>query len=91
MSSATSLDLLDFPLPGFGDICVLDQTGDSRIQWDQNDPEQVAKAQMQFDEFRRLNPGSLAYKRNAAGENEVIHAFDPSFERIVLHKRMIGG
>jgi hypothetical protein len=71
-------------------LCVLDSSGDSRIQWDQSNPEEVAKAQLRFDELKKL--GYLAYKVNKRGDKgEVIDKFDPSAERIVLHAAMVGG
>jgi len=71
-------------------MCVLDETGDSRIQWDPSNPEEVAKAQLRFEELTKK--GYLAYKVNKKGDRgEVILAFDPSAERIILHSAMVGG
>lgn len=73
-----------------GNLCVLDDTGDSRIQWDPASPEEVAKAQLRFDELKRK--GYLAYKVNKRGDRgEVLQAFDPAAERIILHSPMVGG
>jgi hypothetical protein len=72
------------------DLCVLDATGDSRIQWDTTNPEEVAKAQARFEEFKAKR--YLAYKVNKKGDRgEVIDQFDPAAERIILHSPMIGG
>ena len=38
---------------GSGVLCVLDETGDSRFQWDQTKPEEVAKAQAKFEELKK--------------------------------------
>ena len=71
-------------------LCVLDESGDSRMQWDKDDAAQVAKAQARFNELK--GQGYLAYKVNKkGGQGEVITAFDASAERIILHKQMIGG
>lgn len=73
-----------------GSLCVLDETGDTRMQWDRNNPEEVAKAEARFKELKAK--GFMAYKVNKKGEaGEVITAFDPSAERIILHSQMIGG
>jgi hypothetical protein len=75
---------------GQGTLCILDESGDSRIQWDRNNPEQVAAAQSRFNELRAKR--YLAYKVDAkGGQGEVIDKFDPSAERIILHAPMIGG
>ena len=71
-------------------LSILDENGDSRIQWDRNDPAQIAAARARFDELRARN--YLAYKVDASGnQGEVIDKFDPKAERIVLHQQMVGG
>jgi len=78
------------PISALNILCILDSSGDSRIQWNQSNPEEVAKAQLRFDELRKQ--GYLAYKVNKKGDKgEVIDVFDPSAERILLHSAMIGG
>lgn len=73
-----------------GTLNILDESGDSRIQWDRNDPQQVAAARARFDELRAQR--YLAYKVNAdGGQGEVITQFDPDAERIILHRQMVGG
>jgi hypothetical protein len=72
------------------ELIVLDETGDSRIQWNKNDPDQVAAAQARFAELKTR--GYLAYRVDPSGrQGEVIDKFDPAAERIILHQRMIGG
>jgi len=79
--------LLDAAL---GELNILDDTGDSRIQWDRNNSEQVAAAEARFNELKAKR--YLAYKVDASGrQGEVIDKFDPNAERIILHSQMIGG
>jgi hypothetical protein len=69
---------------------VLDDTGDTRMQWDRSNPAEVAKAEARFNDLKAK--GFLAYKVNKKGDmGEVLSAFDPSAERIILHSQMIGG
>lgn len=71
-------------------LCILDESGDSRMQWNPDDPAEVAKAQARFDEYKKK--GYLAYKvNNKGGQGEVLHAFDANAERIILHSNMVGG
>ena len=71
-------------------LCVLDDSGDSRMQWNKNDPEQVAKARARFDELRKK--GYLGYKVDKSGGiGEVLQAFDVNAERIIMHSQMVGG
>jgi hypothetical protein len=69
-----------------GTLNILDESGDSRIQWNKDNPEQVAAAKARFDELKAK--GYLAYD---ASTNEVMQSFDPGAERLILHQRMVGG
>lgn len=74
----------------FGVLCTMDETGDSPMQWDKNNPEQVAKARGRFDDL--IKQGYLGYKVNAKGDKgSVLSAFDPSAERIIMAPPMVGG
>lgn len=73
-----------------GTMNIMDDTGDSRIQWDPKNPAEVAKAEARFRELKAK--GFLAYKVGKDGkQGEVIAAFDPTAERIILHSQMVGG
>lgn len=86
----STLAVPETALVPLGSLCILDDSGDSRIQWDRNNPAEVAKAQAKFDELKAK--GYLAYRVNRKGDaGEVLDAFDPTAERIILHARMIGG
>ncbi len=71
-------------------LCVLDESGDSRMQWDKDKPEEIAKAQARFEELKKL--GYLAYSVTKKGDRgTVIEKFDASAERIIMHKALVGG
>lgn len=71
-------------------LCILDDSGDSRMQWDKNDPTQVAKAEARFNELKAK--GYLAYSVNKKGDKgEVLQAFDAAAERIIMHSALVGG
>ena len=75
---------------GHGVLCLLDESGDSRMQWDKNDPAQVAKAEARFKELKAK--GYMGYSVNKKGDmGEVLAAFDPSAERIIMHSPLVGG
>lgn len=72
------------------EIIELDHSGDSRMQWDRNNPESVAAAKARFDGLKAK--GHLAYKVDkSGGQGEVLQDFDPDAERIIMAARMIGG
>lgn len=74
----------------FGLLCAMDDTGDSRIQWERSDPLQVEKARLRFDELKKK--GYMAYSVNSKGDQGVVLGdFDPTAERIIMHSQMIGG
>lgn len=74
-----------------GTLCVMDESGDTRMQWNRNNPAEVAKAEVRFKELKVK--GFLAYKVNKKGGamDEILHTFDPTAERIICHSPMIGG
>lgn len=73
-----------------GTLSVLDTTGDTRLMWDKNNPDEVAHARQRFEELKALK--YLAYRVNKKGDQgEVIHKFDPEAERIILHAQNVGG
>jgi acetyl-CoA carboxylase beta subunit len=78
-------------LEAVSELCILDESGDSRMQWDRNNPQQVAEAKARFNELKAKH--YLAYKVDPAsgGQGEVIHDFDPKAERIILHQQNVGG
>jgi hypothetical protein len=70
------------------ELSVLDLSGDTRLQWNSKNAEEVAQARKKFDEFR--TNGYAAYKATKAG-SELIHNFEPDAERVILRPPMIGG
>lgn len=73
-----------------GTMATLDNTGDTRLQWDKVNEAEVATAREKFDEFRRR--GFAAFRVNAQGvQDKQIDQFDPTAERIILVPQMVGG
>lgn len=71
-------------------LAIMDDTGDTRVQWDRTDSQQVAKARAKFDELKKR--GYMAYSVNKKGDmGEIINNFDENAERIIMHSQMIGG
>jgi hypothetical protein len=86
---ATAVEVVD-TRPSIGNLNVLDKSGDVRVQWDRSNPEEIAKAQATFKQYRA--EGYLAYKVNKKGDaGEVITDFDTTAERIILAPQMKGG
>lgn len=69
---------------------IIDRTGDTRLQWNKNRADEVKAAKERFDSYKAK--GYLAYKVNKAGDQgEVLQAFDPSAERVIMTPQSIGG
>jgi hypothetical protein len=72
------------------EMAILDQSGDTRLQWDKDDPDSVASAEARFNELKAKR--FLAYTVNKKGtQGEVIQKFDPNAERIILTPPPVGG
>lgn len=90
MSNAAVVDIVVPELEYTGTLCVLDPSGDTRMQWDKNDPAQVEAARKRFDEMRAK--GYMAYSVSRSGRQDtVLHAFDPDAERVIMQKPHVGG
>ena len=73
-----------------GSLCIMDNSGDSRMQWNKSDPQQIAAAKARFDELKAKS--FLAYTVDQQGrQGEVIDRFDPNAEQIIMHSPMAGG
>ena len=69
---------------------VMDKTGDTRIEWDPSNKDEVKIARKAFDEAKAKK--MLLYKTDAHGNaGERIREFDPSAERIIATRQLVGG
>lgn len=67
-----------------------DLTGDTKVHWDKNNPDEVAAARASYDALKRK--GYAAFKLSADGtKGEQIAEFDASAERIIMAPPMRGG
>lgn len=77
-------------LPKMHEMCTLDYSGDTRLQWDPTDPVQTAAARKRFDELR--GKGFLPFRVSAKGnQGEQLKSFDPDAERLIFVPAMVGG
>lgn len=69
---------------------VMDESGDTRLQWNPKNQAEVDAARRRFDDLKRR--GYLAYKVDRrGGQGEVLDAFDPTAQRIIMAPQMVGG
>lgn len=70
---------------------ITDHTGDTKIEWNKNVPAEVEAARETFSRMKEQHK-YLAYKTRRDGtRGEVIRAFDPDAERIIMVPQTQGG
>lgn len=69
---------------------VLDHTGDTKVMWSADNPDEVDAAKATFDRLKKK--GFLAYSVKKDGsKGEVIREFDKTAERIIMSPQLVGG
>jgi hypothetical protein len=68
---------------------VMDTSGDTRHQFDPDDPSAVAEAERRFTKL--TGAGFIAAKRTGIGASELIREFDPTAQETVFIPRLRGG
>jgi tRNA U38,U39,U40 pseudouridine synthase TruA len=70
---------------------IMDKTGDTKVIWSADNPDEVEAARNTFDELVGEKK-FLAYKVKKDGtKGEVIRKFDKTAERIILAPQLVGG
>ena len=73
-----------------GKMFIIDKTGDTKIIWDANNPDEVKAAREMFNNLRRANFIAHSVQKNG-DPGEIIRTFDPSIERIIMIPPVVGG
>lgn len=69
---------------------IMDVTGDTKIMWSADNPDEVEAAKATFDKLKSKK--FLAYTVRDDGEKgEVIRNFDKTAERIIMAPQLVGG
>jgi hypothetical protein len=68
---------------------VMDTSGDTRHQFNPDDPSAVAEAERRFTKLTEA--GFIAAKRTGIGTSELIREFDPTAQETVFIPRLRGG
>lgn len=72
------------------EMCIMDRTGDTKLIFDPNRPDEVEAAQEMFKKMKKK--GYLAYRvTDSGGNGEVMHEFDAKAGKIVMAPPMVGG
>ena len=69
---------------------VMDRTGDTKVMWSADNPDEVEAAQATFDKLKKK--GYLAYSvKDDGSKGEVIRKFDKTAGRIIMATQLVGG
>jgi hypothetical protein len=69
---------------------IMDRTGDTKVMWSADNPDEVKAAKKTFDTLRKK--GFMAYTvQKGGGKGEVLTEFDKTAERIILSPQLVGG
>lgn len=90
MTSLASEATLDDVPEGAHVLAVLDASGDTRIIWNPDNPDEVANAKRTFDDLKKKGYVAYAVKRDGE-KGEVVKGFDPEAEKLILAPQMRGG
>ncbi len=72
------------------EIVVLDETGDTRLIWEEGNQAEVDAAKAMYTSLKKK--GYVAYSVDKKGEKgRVIDEFDPSAEKIIMAPQLQGG
>lgn len=85
-------DAFDTPLKeGQSVLAILNHTGDTKIIWDRSNEMETGIARAAFDKAKR--EGYVGYKVTGKDgmKGEVMAAFDPEAERVILAPPLKGG
>jgi hypothetical protein len=68
---------------------VMDQSGDTRHWFDQQDSESLLKAEVRFRQL--IDLGYTAAVRNGPSDPKIVRIFDPKAEETLFFPRLVGG
>lgn len=75
-----------------GMMAELNETGDTKVMWDKDNPDEVAAAKATFDRLTKDRKFAAFLAKGPKGEQgERIREFDPTAERIILVPQYQGG
>lgn len=83
------------PVTETGTLHIMDPSGDVRISWNKDNPDEVAAAKAAFDRAKSREGGRmLGYRvegKKGQKLGEVVREFDPTAERLVMSPQQQGG
>lgn len=73
-----------------GELIVMDTTGDTKIKWDKDIPDEVDTARIMFNDMKKK--GYIAYSvEKKSKKGQIMREFDPQAEKMIMSPPMAGG
>ena len=74
----------------FGELAIMDHTGDTKIIWSRDNDDEIENAKRTFADLRKK--GYAVFKVDKKGDKaEQVHEFDPKVERLIFVPALVGG
>jgi hypothetical protein len=90
MQPPQPLTIDDDPVNGKHYMAITDETGDTKVMWSRDNPDEVEVAERAFKDMKKK--GYAAFRVDKKGDaGEQMHDFDPKAERIIFIKQTAGG
>lgn len=74
-----------------GCLEIIDKSGDTKIIWDKDNPDEVSMAQAAFKEARKKGMSVFTVKGKNGEKDKRIDDFDAKHERLIAVPQMAGG
>lgn len=72
-------------------LCEMNESGDTRILWDEDNEDEVAVAKRAFDDLVGKKKFAAFHVKKNGEQGERMREFDPSAEKIIIVKPLAGG
>lgn len=73
-----------------GVMCEMNASGDTKVIWDKDSPEEVAAARTTFNSLKAKGFAAFSVKKDGE-KGTKISEFDPNAEKIILVPQIAGG
>lgn len=72
------------------ELCVIDQTGDTKSIWDPSKKDEVEVAEDTFNKLKKKGYAIYSVKKNG-DQGKIMHKFDPDAGRMIAVPPVVGG
>lgn len=90
-ATAQPLTIDDDPMNGKHYMAITDHTGDTKVMWSKDNPDEVDNAKATFDRMKGKGYSAFRVEGKKGEQGQQMNTFDPEAERIIFVKQMIGG